>query len=460
MSYGSSGDDPTDFDGTYLVPGVLPVNSKKARKDPKTNASNAAQAAGVRAFTAQAIAFYFRAPVKAFFRTRVDYLAYARNLQQQNAAIANDALSRRLSWLRSTTPGVIASAIKYYGWRVIPEQILPPLIANVSVGAILYTSYLQILGNLHEESSKAAKRVYPPPSPVETFTAGYLAGAIQSIVAAPLDAIQVRYERYDPHLDGGKNGGHPQSMWAFGKAKLQEIGARGIFAGYSLSFMKDSLGSAIFFSTFEYIKAQAYYNFLRWYYGSMNIDAVDDLARKRPHHPHHKRAQYSDKSSEFSIASNLNPPEPPNKSITPHYAIEPGFLFLAGLSASVAQSLVIYPLHHLQVEHWEHLEVLDQQATKLRLTPRTPSEKRWRMLRNYYRAYQLTWQDCKDTTTRESGGNIARWLYRGFWWNTVRQLPSTSAGLIIFELVRRKYGLASDEVRIASHAGQYDILVS
>lgn len=64
-------DDPSQLNG------VLPVlpNDETARKDPrKNNAATGASAAGVRALTAQAVAFYFRAPVKAFFRTRVDYL--------------------------------------------------------------------------------------------------------------------------------------------------------------------------------------------------------------------------------------------------------------------------------------------------------------------------------------------------------------------------------------------------
>jgi hypothetical protein len=66
-------DDPTD------IGGVLPVQitPEPLRKDPRNNAATGASAAGVRAFTAQAIAFYFRAPVKAFFRTRVDYLVCA-----------------------------------------------------------------------------------------------------------------------------------------------------------------------------------------------------------------------------------------------------------------------------------------------------------------------------------------------------------------------------------------------
>ena len=460
MSFGNTDDDdPTDFEGIYPVPGVLPVNSTKPRKDPRTNASTAAQAAGVRAFTAQAVAFYFRAPVKAFFRTRVDYLAYARNLQQQSTALASDSTSRRLAWLRSTTPGVVASAVRYYGWRVIPEQILPPLIANVTVGAVLYTSYLQILGHLHEESGKASKRVYPPPSPGETFTAGFLAGSIQSVVAAPLDAIQVRYERHDTPVGHGKTAGQPQSMWTFGKEKVREIGARGIFAGYGLSFLKDSFGSAVFFSTFECIKAQGYYNFIGWYYGSLNRDTVETLVKKRPHHSHHKHKEDKDELS-TTITSAAHAPQPDLTTIKPHYAIEPGFLFLAGLGASIVQSLVIYPLHHVQVEHWAHLEELDLQATRLRHTPSVEGHRKWRMMRIYYRAYLDTWQQCVRAAADETGGKVGRWLYRGFWWNTVRQLPSTSAGLIIFELVRRKYGLASDEVRISTKEGQYDILVN
>ena len=44
----------------------------QTKKTKKTNAATGASAASVRALGSQAIAFYFRAPVKAFFRTRVE----------------------------------------------------------------------------------------------------------------------------------------------------------------------------------------------------------------------------------------------------------------------------------------------------------------------------------------------------------------------------------------------------
>lgn len=43
-----------------------------SRQNPRTHAATGASAAGTRALSAQLIAFYFRAPVKAFFRTRVE----------------------------------------------------------------------------------------------------------------------------------------------------------------------------------------------------------------------------------------------------------------------------------------------------------------------------------------------------------------------------------------------------
>jgi hypothetical protein len=457
-------DDPTvSIPSPYAGVGpVIPSDMVLPDKQPRSNAATAASAAGVRALSAQVVAFYFRAPVKAFFRTRVDYLAYARSVHQAQTdllkqAAANDrtatpmgqVLRQTWLWMRGTTPGVLTSAIKHHGWGVIPQQVLPPLLANVTVGAVLYTSYLQILGRLHEESGKASKRVYPPPDPLHTFTAGFLAGSLQSVVAAPLDAIQARFDHRDMMPIDGK--GRPKSMWSFSSEKLKEIGVRGIFAGWGLSFLKDGFGSAIFFSTFEYVKAQGYYRFVTWYYGGLSRDIVDLLSR-RPASREDNEAISAAKSAGKAASD-----EP--VVIRPHYAIEPAFLLLAGISASFAQQILLHPLTHIQVQHWDHLEELDAKAARMKASaaahPDRPRRK-WGMIRAYYHAYQDTYARCAAEAKLEGFG-LTRYLYRGFWWNTIRQVPSTSAGLIIFELVRRKYGMGGEEVRI-NRAG-YDILL-
>jgi hypothetical protein len=157
-----------------------------------------------------------------------------------------------------STLGLLTHAVKTHGWGFIPNQVLPPMLANVrsvssgqgadpysifaglltcfSVGAVLYTSYLQILGTLHQPSSQSTKRIYPPPSIQATLTAGFAAGAIQSVIAAPLDALQVRFRTSDI------TEGRYRTLWHYGYRKLNEIGVRGIFAGWSLSLMKDSIG--------------------------------------------------------------------------------------------------------------------------------------------------------------------------------------------------------------------------
>ena len=56
--------------GSYVISSDTEGSSNKK---PRNNAATGASAAGVRALSAQLVAFYFRAPIKAFFRTRVEY---------------------------------------------------------------------------------------------------------------------------------------------------------------------------------------------------------------------------------------------------------------------------------------------------------------------------------------------------------------------------------------------------
>ena len=63
---------------------TVPETPQAPNKAPATGV----QAAGMRAVAARMVAFYFRAPVKAFFRGRIDYMSYARAI---NPHIVADA---------------------------------------------------------------------------------------------------------------------------------------------------------------------------------------------------------------------------------------------------------------------------------------------------------------------------------------------------------------------------------
>ena len=317
-----------------------------------------------------------------------------------------------------STPGLLAHAVRTYGWGFIPNHVLPPLLANVSVGAILYTSYLQILGNLHQPSSRSLKRVYPPPPLSATFKAGAAAGAIQSLVAAPLDALSIRFRTSDILQKRYRN------MWTYGYHKTREIGMRGIFAGFSLNCVKDSLGTGLFFASFEYVKAQAYYRFVAMYYGDLKGDLFSPILKPK-----------LDQTGPIDL-------------IKPHYTIEPAFLGLAGITASVAQQTVSHPLSRVQEVYFRSIEALDREAKM--------SKHSYEVLQSHLRRYERTFELCASRVKK--AGNWRKWLYRGFWWNTIRQVPSTAAGLIIFELVRKRYGITAEEVKIEKDG--YDILLT
>ena len=62
-------------DSTHDKYTITPINEEDGATDGNQNAAKAgASAAGIRALSMQVMAFYFRAPIKAFFRTRVDYM--------------------------------------------------------------------------------------------------------------------------------------------------------------------------------------------------------------------------------------------------------------------------------------------------------------------------------------------------------------------------------------------------
>ncbi|KAL8887224.1 MAG: hypothetical protein Q9215_005184 [Flavoplaca cf. flavocitrina] len=381
---------------------TLQTSQSPPRQESKGNAATGASAAGARAISSQLVTFYFRAPVKAFFRTRVDYLAFARAINPSVQA------SEAWSW-RMSSAGLLTHAVRTHGWAFIPNHIIPPLLANVGVGAILYTTYLQTLGRLHDHSAESVKRVYPPPSPNKTFAAGCAAGAIQSVVAAPLDALSVRFRPSDIL------GGRYKSMWQYGYVRTKEIGMRGVLAGWSLSFAKDTLGYGLFFATFEYVKAQSYYAFITRYYGSLNPwNLLEDDG---------------------------------NRIIRPHFAIEPSFLLLAGIAASIAQQLIQHPISLVQAIHYRSLAAYDK-ASKSRVSITEH-------ISLYSSIYQRTFQQGRARANQLGGWRV--WLYKGFLWNTIKQVPSTSAGLIIFELVRMRYGIDAEVTRIQKDG--YDIVV-
>lgn len=215
-------------------------------------------------------------------------------------------------------------------------------------------------------------------------------------------------------------------MWHYASQQAQTLGPRGIFAGWGLSFTKDAFGYGVFFAGFEFVKSQCFYEYVSYWYGRFG-----------------KLSGFHRHQIELQQASEVyNRPV-----IKPHYLMEPSFILLAGLTASVLQQTIYHPLTQIQEIHYGRVMALDAALKK------RPSKAE--TMRLYMQAYRKTFKLCAAQVRR--AGSWRGWLYQDFWTSTLRQAPSTSAGLIVFEVFRRKYGLGEDEVRIEKDG--YDILL-
>lgn len=78
---------------TAVADGPLPDSTdlqdpsdRRKKRHPKTNATTGASAAGIRALSVQFMTFYFRAPIKAFFRSRIEYVCRSKLSAPANTA--------------------------------------------------------------------------------------------------------------------------------------------------------------------------------------------------------------------------------------------------------------------------------------------------------------------------------------------------------------------------------------
>jgi len=142
-------------------------------------------------------------------------------------------LSKRTQFFRATSIGMVAHAIKTQGAGFIYRQVLPPLIMNSFIGSVLYTTYIFTLPVFHPAFTYQKSRTFPPPPFPAVFMAGALAGAAQSLVAAPMDSLKVKFQVQDL-----AHGGKHKSMASFAITTLKELGLKTVYRGFALTLVK------------------------------------------------------------------------------------------------------------------------------------------------------------------------------------------------------------------------------
>jgi hypothetical protein len=168
-------------------------------------------------------------------------------------------------------------------------------------------------------------------------------------------------------------------MWTY--ATIRQLGLRSTYSPLPFTLVKESLSYGVFFGVFEVVKQQGYYAFLNLYYGGHGPVSSTEIV--------------------------------PSNERKPHWSISPLFILLAGSSASVAYSVVSFPLQRIQ-------SAQVKLPTTFREFLSSPS------------SIRISRPPLLQILCR--GG-----LYRGFLSHAVRMIPSSSVALILFETVRRKF---------------------
>ncbi|KAF9113603.1 hypothetical protein BGX27_001193 [Mortierella sp. AM989] len=402
-----------------------------------------------RSMLLQALQFWYRVPIKLFRPMRVDYLVMARAAtmgliptpsNRQALVEHSQKLSKGTQFFRATSIGMLTHAIKTQGAGFIYRQVLPPLMMNTFIGSVLYTTYIFTLPVFHPAFTYQKSRTFPPPPFPAVFMAGALAGAAQSLVAAPMDSLKVKFQVQDMAC-GGKH----KSMSEFAISTLKELGLKTVYRGYVLTLVKDSLACGLFFGVFEWVKQQGYYYFIDELYGirddleslkAREIDRFNALAQTATSRSKQNGTSDSTEPMHAIESVALLPNSPPPR---PYFLLEPTFVLLAGAAAAIAYQAVDYPMENIrsiffakeaellaeksrnpQQLHSQHLN-----ASSLRSGPSISTQ-----------LYGMTWSECK-AQARGAGG-WRRFLFTNFAMTAIRAVPAASVGFLVFEVMKRK----------------------
>ncbi|RLV89268.1 Vacuolar protein sorting-associated protein 26 [Spathaspora sp. JA1] len=404
LSGGPIYNDTPSFDDQYAT---IPINNPNKRSNQTVSLS----AAGIRAVMYQLQSLYIRTPVKLFRPSRFDYLAQVRELANRH----NNISEKPYRFRTHSSLGMLFHVIKKEGWKFIPDHVLPPLIANSATGLILYVTYLTSLDHYNRQHQTPPSQ-FNWYSPFDTWRAGFIAGAVQSLAAAPVDAIYTR-STVAEMLEGTH-----QNLWMFGLHKLKEIGLVGVFAGYGFSFIKESLGFAFYFSTFETVKTEGY-----------DLTHKTIMYYRRSEEIIKRKLQKIFKWNDEQVDEKLEKLE----RYRSDKLLKSTFVLLAGASAACSLLAVQYPLSKIQKIHLSRLEALDvYSASRYNSRP---------FITLYYNSYIDTFNQIVRMK-QKAGVAWVEAAYKGFVRNALTTIPATSVGLLVFEIMRTKLADNFDEI--------------
>lgn len=338
--------------------------------------------------------FYLRTPVKLFRPPRFDIYHYVREEMYDNKTNKNKKFYHRSSLY------ILKQALHRYGWKIIPRTVVPPIFVNSLTGMVLYSTYIHAIPN------KPAQDI----TWFEYFKSGCIAGLTQAIVTTPIDAVYVRSHTSailsHDHISGTNN--KITNLWIYGWDKWKQLGIIGCYAGFNLTALKEMIGFGCYFSIFEMMKLKLSRDFnYKWgdnynYNNNININKIEQMKNKK------WRQSF--------------------------------ITFVSGITAAFTLQCIQFPISKVQKLHYQRLEILDLLTLPQTIRPSTtnPYRQLLSVSHIYWHSYVHTLKYIKRKHCSTGILELISWLYRGFVKNTVAIIPSTTAGLMVLDYMRRK----------------------
>ncbi|PVU86170.1 hypothetical protein BB559_006628 [Furculomyces boomerangus] len=303
----------------------------------------------------------------------VHYLAGAKELRPESSR-------KKIIHFHSTTIGLIYNAAKQKGILFIPRHIVQPLLANWLVGFSLFTTF-----TLSQPFFFSAFNTNPDSKPgffkkySSDFLAGFTAGAVQSIVATPLDNM-----KYNLDVKEVLNGKH-KSHFQFYRHQLSIGNMGSLYKGFNLVLFKDSISFALFFGTYEYSRK--------------NLLRISDIENTK-------------------MANGI-------------------CTVLSGAISAIVYQAVDYP-----ISQFMSIVEMSSNSLKIRNLDSTITEntiKETPQKGIYRNAWKELMELVKMDEVIKNGSDIVggtRILYRGWYRMAIRSVPATSIGLVFYEIFK------------------------
>ncbi|KAJ3192441.1 hypothetical protein HK101_006570, partial [Irineochytrium annulatum] len=124
--------------------------------------------------------WFFRVPVKLFRPSLVNPLLLFSTMAQQEGA--------------RVSVGYVGRVVREEGWGLLGRNMLPLLICNSVVGAVLFNAYSGSMAYLQEKEESEEGGAVLGSVKHHPFTAGAIAGAAQALLSTPLDNVTRRVD--------------------------------------------------------------------------------------------------------------------------------------------------------------------------------------------------------------------------------------------------------------------------